>query len=82
LKNDEIEKKIKFLKLFEIKQIAKKKIMNMFKGKTLKHCFEKNIGASAEIKGEKENKKKMLSNIRFFCHMCCYGMNWPSIRIK
>jgi hypothetical protein len=24
----------------------------------------------------------MLSNIRFFCHMCCYGMNWPSIRIK
>jgi len=41
LKNDEIKKKIKFLKLFEIKQIVIKKIMNMFEGKKLKDCFEK-----------------------------------------
>ena len=41
LKNDEIKKKIKFLKLFEIKQIVIKKIMNMFEGKKLKDFFEK-----------------------------------------
>jgi hypothetical protein len=42
LKNDEIKKKtIKFLKLFEIKQIVIKKTMNKFEGKKLKDCFEK-----------------------------------------
>jgi hypothetical protein len=36
-----LKKIIKFLKLFEIKQIVIKKIMNMFEGKKLKDFFEK-----------------------------------------